>query len=162
MVADLTKMESFLDEMRIPIRLACTTESGWPMAVSLWFRYQSGHLFCATQKTARVVAYLQSDSRCAFEIAEDRPPYCGVRGQAIASIDEKSGAEILEQLLLRYLGSTDNTLARKLLAKRENEVAIVLKPVKVFTWDFSFRMQDIVSPMPDSAVKICPGGTQKA
>jgi nitroimidazol reductase NimA-like FMN-containing flavoprotein (pyridoxamine 5'-phosphate oxidase superfamily) len=157
MVADLTQMESFLDAMRIPIRLACATESGWPMAVSLWFRYQSGQLFCATQKTARVVAYLQNDARCAFEIAEDRPPYCGVRGQAIARIDEKTGAEILEKLLLRYLGNIDNTLARKLLAKRESEVAIVLKPVQVFTWDFSFRMRDVVSPMRDSAVKICPG-----
>ena len=74
MVADLSKMESFLDTMRIPIRLACTTESGWPMAVSLWFRYQSRCLLCATQKTARIVAYLQNDARCAFEIAEDRPP----------------------------------------------------------------------------------------
>jgi hypothetical protein len=149
-------MESYLHSVKIPIRLACTTESGWPMAVSLWFQYQSGRLFCATQKSARVVSYLQNNSRCAFEIAADLPPYCGVRGQAIASIDEKIGASILEQLLVRYLGDIDNTLARKLLAKRENEVAIVLKPVKVFTWDFSHRMQNIVTPMPDMADKVCP------
>jgi hypothetical protein len=156
MAADLTQMESYLHSVKIPIRLACTTESGWPMALSLWFQYQNGRLFCATQKSARVVSYLLNNPRCAFEIAEDRPPYCGVRGQAIASIDEKIGASILEQLLVRYLGGIDNTLARKLLAKRENEVAIVLKPVNIFTWDFSRRMQQIVTPMLDMAHKVCP------
>jgi len=156
MTTDLAQMESYLNSVKIPIRLACTTESGWPMVVSLWFQYQSGRLFCATQKSSRVVSYLQNNSRCAFEIAADLPPYCGVRGQAIASIDEKIGASILEQLLVRYLGDIDNTLARKLMAKRENKVAIVLKPVKVFTWDFSFRMQNNVTPMPDMADKVCP------
>jgi hypothetical protein len=156
MATDLTQMESYLHSAKIPIRLACTTESGWPMALSLWFQYQNGRLFCATQKSARVVSYLLNNPRCAFEIAEDRPPYCGVRGQAIASIDEKIGASILEQLLVRYLGGIDNLLARKLLANRENEVAIVLKPVNVFTWDFSRRMQHIVSPMLDMADKVCP------
>jgi hypothetical protein len=145
MAADLTQMESYLHSVKIPIRLACTTESGWPMALSLWFQYQNGRLFCATQKSARVVSYLLNNPRCAFEIAEDRPPYCGVRGQAIASIDEKIGASILEQLLVRYLGGIDNTLARKLLAKRENEVAIVLKPVNIFTWDFSRRMDQVTN-----------------
>jgi len=156
MATDLTQIEDYLNTVRIPIRLACTTESGWPMAISLWFQYQSGRLFCATQKSARVVSYLLNNPRCAFEIAADLPPYCGVRGQAIASIDEKIGALILEQLLVRYLGGIDNALARKLLAKRKNEVAIVLKPVNIFTWDFSPRMHHIVTPMLDMAEKVCP------
>jgi len=156
MAVNLTEIEGFLNAARIPIRLACTTESGWPMAVSLWFQYQNGQLFCATQKSARVIAYLQNDSRCAFEIAEDRPPYCGVRGQALASIDDKIGAEILVQLLERYLGGTDNALARNLLAKLDDEVAVVLKPVNVFTWNFSSRMQDIVIPMLNLEEKACP------
>ena len=156
MAADLTEMKNYLETVRIPLRLACTTESGWPMAISLWFMHQNGNLFCATQKSARVVSYLQNDPRCAFEIAADLPPYCGVRGQAIASIDEKKGVEILEQLLVRYLGSVGNTLGRNLLAKSDDEVAIVLKPVNVYSWDFSNRMEDVVTPMLDLADKVCP------
>ena len=156
MVADLTEVKTYLEQAKIPLRLACTTGSGWPMAVSLWFKYQDGRLLCATQKTARLVTYLQNDPRCAFEIAADLPPYCGVRGQAIASIDETIGGEVLNLLLERYLGSTNNSLARNLLAKLDEEVAIVLKPVNVFTWDFSSRMRDIVSPMLDLASKVCP------
>jgi len=156
MAADLMEMKTYLESVRIPLRLACTTESGWPMAVSLWFKHQNGRLFCATQKSARVVSYLQNDPRCAFEISADLPPYCGVRGQAIASIDESIGVEILEQLLVRYLGGMDSSLARILIAKSDDEVAIILKPIKVYTWDFSSRMQDIILPNYDLTDKVCP------
>jgi len=156
MAGDLTKFENYLEAARIPLRLACTTESGWPIAVSLWYHYQDGQLFCATQKSARVVTYLQNDPRCAFEIAADQPPYCGIRGQAITRIDKELGAEILERLLSRYLGGVDNDLARDLLSKQEHEVAIVLKPVKVFTWDFSSRMQGLELQRLDSMTKVCP------
>ena len=156
MVADLTEMKTYLETARIPLRLACTTKSGWPMAISLWFMHQNRRLFCATQKSARVISYLQNDPRCAFEIAADLPPYCGVRGQAIAKIDGNKGGEILEQLLVRYLGGVENTLGRNLLAKRDDEVAIILKPVKIYTWDFSSRMQNIALPKLDLADKVCP------
>ena len=156
MVSSLTEIDAFLDAVRIPVRLACKTETDWPMVVSLWYRHQSGQLHCATQKSARVVSYLQYDPRCAFEIAEDRPPYCGVRGQAIATIDESMGAVVLKQLLQRYLGSTQNSLAEQLLAKSETEVAIVLKPIRIFTWDYSDRMRDLVQPISELKTKVCP------
>jgi hypothetical protein len=79
-----------------------------------------------------------------------------VRSQAIATIDEETGGVVLEQLLERYLGGTNNALAKNLLSKRETEVAIVLKPVKTFTWDFSSRMADVVPPKVDLAGKVCP------
>ena len=156
MVADLAEVKAYLEQVKIPLRLACTTGSGWPVAVSLWFEHQNGSLFCATQKSARVVTYLRNNPRCAFEVAADLPPYCGVRGQAIARIDESIGPRILEQLLVRYLGGVDSVLAQSLIAKSENEVAIILKPVRIFTWDFSSRMQDITLPKLDSQDRVCP------
>ncbi len=156
MVASLTELDEFLDSVRIPIRLACKTKTDWPMVLSLWYLHQNGQLFCATQNNARVISYLQHDPCCAFEIAEDRPPYCGVRGQAIATIDKSKGPAVLKQLLQRYLGSTQNSLAKKLLTKSDTEVAIVLKPIRIFTWDFSDRMKDLVQPVRESASKVCP------
>lgn len=146
--------EIYLQEMRIPIRLACVTESGWPMTVSLWYLYDDGKLYCATQASAKVVTYLRRDRRCAFEVSADEPPYCGVRGQATATLDASAGADVLERLLRRYLGGTDNELAETLLAKRESEVAIVLEPANIFTWDFTDRMQDVVGG--SSLKKLCP------
>ena len=154
MKTSLNDMHEFLDTVRIPISIACKTETGWPMVVSLWYLYQNSLLFCATQKSARIVHYLQNDARCAFEIAEDNPPYCGIRGQATARIDESLGAEILEKLLVRYLGDTNIPLAKNLRAKRETEVAIILDPIRIFTWDFSKRMESIRMEYP--LEKVCP------
>ena len=126
------------------------------MIVSLWFLHLDGQLFCATQKSAKVISYLEHDPRCAFEIAADIPPYCGVRGQAIASIDETKGPFILEQLLIRYLGDLNMSLAKKLLAKSDNEVSIVIKPRTLFTWDFTNRMKDTSSYTDQTLDKVCP------
>jgi len=156
MANDLLNYQTYLESVRIPLRLACTTESGWPIAISLWFKLNDEWLFCATQKSARVVSYLRNDPRCAFEVAADQPPYCGVRGQAIASIDEDIGEQILVQLLDHHLGGTDNALGRNLLAKSEDEVAIIIKPVNVYTWDYSNRMETVVSSMLDISKKVCP------
>ena len=150
----LIEMQEYLDAIHIPLRLACSTKTGWPMVISLWFIHQDGFLYCATQKSAKIVDYLQNDARCAFEIAEDQPPYCGIRGQARASIDTTLGVEIHEKLLFRYLGDTNSDLARNLLAKSDTEVAIVLEPIRLFTWDFSNRMANIHTKLP--AEKVCP------
>jgi hypothetical protein len=148
------EMKEYLDAVHIPLRLACKTKTGWPMLISLWFVHKKGLLYCATQKSAKVVEYLQNDDRCAFEIAGDQPPYCGIRGQARTWLDEALGVEILEELLVRYLGSTNNDLARNLLAKSKTEIAIVLEPIRIFKWDFSNRMMDISTI--NQVEKICP------
>lgn len=143
---------AYLDTVRIPLRLACDTYSGWPFVLSLWFLHEEGRLFCATPASARVVSYLRREPRCAFEVAADDPPYCGVRGQALAEVVPARGEEILRRLLVRYLGGEDHALAQRLLARAHAEVAIVLTPVNLFTWNFSRRMQD-VAPLRD---KPCP------
>lgn len=156
MSVTLTDYEDFLIKKHIPLRLACLTQSGWPVVLSLWYTYREGKLFCATRRSARVVSYLEGDPRCAFEIAADTPPYCGVRGQARAEIVPELGEEILEVLIQRYLGNQDNTLARNLLKYRDEEVALVLSPLQVFQWDFSDRMDDVSQAMLSKIRKICP------
>lgn len=138
------EIEQYLNEMRIPLRLACATASGWPLVLSLWYMFEDGHLYCATQASARVVGYLQRDGRCAFEVAGDLPPYRGVRGQATAVILPDRGVEILTRLLERYLGGLDNAFAQKLLSRQTPEVALRLTPVNLSTWDFTKRMQSAV------------------
>lgn len=151
MAISLQDYSKFLDSVRIPIRLAFRTSSGWPLVLSLWYLHENGRLLCATRRTAKVVGHLELDPRCGFEIAEDRSPYCGVRGQARVTIREEGAVDILKRLLLRYEGSLDTRLARTLLANSEDEVALVLEPTWITTWDFRKRMSE-----PDSGEKNCP------
>jgi len=141
------QIEQFLDESRIPVRLACNGPSGHPMLVSLWFIALDGKLWCATLNTARVASILTRDPRCAFEVSVERPPYCGVRGPALATLHDDRGEEILRKLIDRYLGNATSRLARFLLARVERETAIAIEPQTLVSWDFRERMADVVQTM---------------
>jgi nitroimidazol reductase NimA-like FMN-containing flavoprotein (pyridoxamine 5'-phosphate oxidase superfamily) len=147
-------VEKYLLETKIPLRLSTITASGWPFVLSLWYLYEDGALYCATPQSAKVVDYLMSEPRCGFEVAADNPPYCGVRGRAVASIEEDRGLEILERLLDRYLGGTGNPLAQGLLTRPGPEVAIRLEPQSSYIWNFTERMADSLA---QQNAKICPG-----
>lgn len=95
----LKQHQSYLEETFIPLRLACIDGGGWPLVVSLWYLYQDGALYCATQADARVVTYLRQNPRCGYEVAADVPPYCGVRGDSIIPSD---GVNKLEWLGLLW------------------------------------------------------------
>lgn len=146
-------VQAYLEKAVIPLRLSCTTPTGWPVVLSLWYIYRDRQLYCATQQTAKVVSYLTRESRCGFEIASDVPPYCGVRGQGLATIDADLGPDTLRQLLVRYLGASDNPLSERLLSRSRTEVAIIIKPVNLYTWNYTKRMKDSIT---SDTAKPCP------
>jgi nitroimidazol reductase NimA-like FMN-containing flavoprotein (pyridoxamine 5'-phosphate oxidase superfamily) len=151
-----SEFDSYLQDSRIPIRIASQSLSGWPVVISLWYFYQDGEIYCATKKTAKIVGYLESNPKCAYEIASDLPPYCGVRGQALARLDSGQGAEILDKLIQKYLDNDQNKLANFLQSNSSDEIAIILKPVNVFSWNFTERMQDVAPTMIELMEKSCP------
>ena len=136
------QIEHFLRESRAPIRLACNGASGHPVLASLWFVPLDGELWCATQRTARVVSHLSRDPRCAFEVSVESPPYRGVRGQGVAMLHEDRGEEILRILIDRYLRDSTSRLARFLLTRVEHETAIAIEPQTLVSWDYQERMGD--------------------
>lgn len=141
---DLARVERHLRETVIPLRLAAQLQGGdgFPVVLSLWFRWHEAALWCAVQADSRIADHLRADPRCAFEVAADQPPYKGVRGQARAEIVAARGEETLRALLGRYQGGTEGDLARWLLSRADSEVAIKLTPVRFYTWDFSDRMRE--------------------
>jgi len=139
------RVSRYLKETIIPIRVACVTEGAWPLVVSLWYTFSDGAIFCATQKSAKVVRYLRNEPRCGFEVASEIPPYRGVRGQGIAQIDQSRGKEMLQILLNRYGIGTSSPLGKILLAKSNDEVAIEIQPARIFSWDYTRRMRGSLS-----------------
>ena len=132
----------FVSEARIPIRLAANTATGFPVVLSLWFLPENEQLLAAVHRDARIAKRLKADPRCAFEIAPNEPPYWGVRGRATASLEPEGASALLSRLLDRYLGSTDSSLGRFLIARAEEELVVRLRPSRIASWDYSGRMQD--------------------
>ncbi len=137
---DARGVKAFVDKTVIPLKLSVLTESGWPLLCSLWVMAEGDQLLLATKKSAKVVECLARDPRCAFELSSELPPYRGIRGRALAEIDETRGKDVLDQVLLRYLGSLELPLAKQLRADADKEVAIVLQLQMVYSWDYTKRM----------------------
>jgi hypothetical protein len=138
---DTAGIEAFLTASLIPLRLAVTGPAGVPLVCSLWFAYEQGRLYCATRPDAQVARCLAARPGCGFEVAVNEMPYHGVRGQAQARLDAAQGGPWLGRLLDRYLGSRDSSLARWLLSRADDEVAIVLEPDWITAWDYRRRMR---------------------
>jgi hypothetical protein len=132
-----------VSDNKIPIRLACIKPSGSPTVVSLWYVNIDGKIYCATQKAAKIVSYLEKNPICAFEIAGDKPPYKGTRGEGNVKILEERGLEILNILIEKYLGEKESTLSKFLKRNTSSEVAIEISPQKIFNYDYTKRMKDI-------------------
>jgi len=137
----LSDVELFLHQALIPVRLSAISPSGWPTVVSLWFIYEDGVLKCATKPSARITKLLRENPKCGFEIAGETPPYHGVRGQGLATLDHKLGPNLLPRLIDRYIGPDITPFRRWLLIGQEEEVAIVIRPTRLMSWDYRKRMQ---------------------
>jgi hypothetical protein len=132
-----------VSDNKIPIRLGCVKPSGIPLIISLWYVIRDEKIYCATQSTAKLVSYLRKNPVCCFEIAADKPPYKGTRGEGTVKIMSEKGSDILNVLIEKYLGKKDSTLSKFLKQKASSEVAIEITPQKMFHYDYTQRMKDI-------------------
>jgi len=139
---DRADLKQTLHFEKIPIRLAFIKSNGIPNVISLWHVYLNEKIYCATQKSAKIVSYLESSPKCGFEIASDKPPYKGVRGEGIVKILPEDGEHILNLLMDKYLGTKESILSKFLRDHSKKEVAIEITPSKVFYFDYSKRMKD--------------------
>ena len=144
------QMDSFLGEALVPVRLGCHHPRGGLWMVSLWYRYADGCLLCATSRGSDIAAFLRRESAVSFEVSTNRPPYMGVRGSGTATLEPDGGKALLEGLLDRYLGGTDSALAAALLDEDREELVVRIDPERLFTWDFTDRMTDVVDDSPAS------------
>jgi len=134
------EIERFLDETRVPVRLAANGTSGHPVLASLWYLPEDGRLWCATQRNASVANLLARDAHCAFDVSVETVPYRGLRGQGLATLHDDRGEEVLRKLMHRYLGDSKPQLARSLLARAATETAIAIEPQTLVSWDYVERM----------------------
>jgi hypothetical protein len=131
---------TFLDDVLIPMRIAVNSSSGCPIVLSVWFLRDGNSLIGATRPTSTLIRCLMKSPECGFEIGPDTPPYRGVRGKAIATLEPTRGGQVLDQLLIKYQGSLDSPLAVRLRKHAADEVCFRLDPTLLITWDYAKRM----------------------
>lgn len=139
----LPEIEQFLCEVNFPLRLACTSRDGYPRVVSVWYAYRNGSLLCVSHRKSALIRLLEQDPRVGFEVSPNDPPYHGVRGQGKASLTPLGDHDVLETLLDRYLGQQESRVGNWLLARKDEEILITVRPERLFSWDYRQRMADV-------------------
>ena len=135
------EIDKFISDSKIPIRIAFMKSTNAPSVISLWYVCKDGKIYCAAQKTAKIVSYLEKNPVCGFEIAADKPPYKGMRGEGTARILNETGAHVLYLLMEKYLGEKESKLSKLLRDNSKTEVAIEITPQKIFHYDYTKRMK---------------------
>ena len=140
---DKKNFDNLISDTKIPIRIAFLKPNGTPNVISLWYEQIDGKIYLATQRSAKIVSFLEKNPSCGFEIAADKPPYKGTRGNGIARVLDDKGEKILSILMEKYLGQKESKLSKYLKKNSKTEVAIEIAPTKIFTYDYSKRMDDV-------------------
>lgn len=131
---------NYLEKITIPLRLSVFNKNGWPVVVSLWFVTYGETLWCATPSSAYLAKLLKHTDRCGFEIAAENPPYKGVRGRGYIEVQNDVDNKILLSLIDKYLPGRDAPLAKWLLGRDDDELALSIKPIRFQSWDYTTRM----------------------
>ena len=81
---------------------------------SLWYRYNADRqvIQCVSHASSYLIKVLKKSTKVAFEIAENAPPYCGVRGAGDVTLTRDGAEEVLSSLLQRYLDGISAILCR--------------------------------------------------
>lgn len=135
-------LASYLDTVAIPMRIATYGED-FPSICSVWFFFDPDRemLLCASHKNSQLVKQLTRNNKCAFEIAPNDPPYKGVRGRGQVTFTQVGVEETLHKLIGRYLGDSNDSLAKWLLDRKQDEYVIELSPSWITSWDYGHRME---------------------
>ena len=138
-----SEIDDFLHNSKLNVRLGTVDKNGDPMIHPVWFYYMNDKIYIETGKDSQKANNIRQKNIVYFSVDEERMPYKGVRGKGTAKIIE--GAEnvppITEKIMIKYMGSLDNPIAKKLMvaAKAGFSVAIEITPKYYSTWDYSRR-----------------------
>jgi general stress protein 26 len=139
-----SEVNNFLLQSKLNIQIATIDEEGYPMIQPTWFLYdnESGKIYTGTQKMTRKVQNIRRNpDKIYFSIDDENYPYKGVKGRAVARISEdiQKNLPIVEKINLKYLGTLEHPLAKRLMENTRNgiEVIIEITPKFLSAWDFS-------------------------
>jgi nitroimidazol reductase NimA-like FMN-containing flavoprotein (pyridoxamine 5'-phosphate oxidase superfamily) len=137
------EVERFLHS-KLNMQLATLEPDGFPVIQPVWFLYDADSikLYVGTQNDSRKVRNIGvNPDRIYFSIDDDTFPYKGVKGRGRAQILQDTGRNValIEKINLKYLGTQEHPLAKRLLenARAGIEVVIEISPEFYSAWDFA-------------------------
>jgi uncharacterized pyridoxamine 5'-phosphate oxidase family protein len=121
------------------MRLGIVDNDEYPLVHPVWFIYEDEKFVIVSERNSAKARIMNKNNEVYFVVDdvtnEDGP--IGVRGRAIAMIfDDSDYAEtIMRKLIMRYMGSLERPIAKKLMEyAKSDSVVIELYPKFLGTW----------------------------
>jgi uncharacterized pyridoxamine 5'-phosphate oxidase family protein len=146
--APLTEEEvkDFLTNSKLNVHLGTVDEKGDSNIhpVLYYFDNSNNKLYTETSKSSKKTDNLRRNNTIYYCIDEANPPYKGIRGKGKVRIlegDINRNIPIAEKIIVKYIGSLDNPIARSLIdgVKKGDSVILEIMPSYYSTWDYSKR-----------------------
>jgi general stress protein 26 len=130
-------------ESKLNMQIATIDEEGYPIIQPTWFLYdkESDKIYTATQKISKKVQNIRRNpDKVYFSIDDEKYPYKGVKGRAVAKISEdiQKNLPIVEKINIKYLGTLEHPLAKMIIENTKNGTDVVIEILPRFfsAWDF--------------------------
>lgn len=129
------EVKAYLDRPNI-MRIALVDErDSCPMVHPVWFYYENGLFFVATDRDGVKARSLRKNPNLYFLVDSDPvdgPPH-GVRGKALAAVvdDPEYATKVTRRNIIRYIGSLESESARMILEKGKDSSVLEITPPAV-------------------------------
>ncbi|MFB5631319.1 MAG: pyridoxamine 5'-phosphate oxidase family protein [Nitrosopumilaceae archaeon] len=131
----------FLSNSKLNLLLGTLDEMGDPNVHPVWYLYDNEKLYVETNKTSKKINNIRNHDSIYFCIDDEKMPYKGVRGKAIAKVldDVDTNIPIAEKIMIKYTGNLENEVAKFLMDGVKNGFSVILEitPKYFATWDHS-------------------------
>ena len=108
---------------------------GQPHLVPVWFRFDGSVVTVWTSDERIWVRNLARDSRVAFSVHDDGPPYGGVTMKGVAAVETGTGAGIVEEIKAisrRYLAEAE--VDAYVETWRDLRSIVTIQPERIVSW----------------------------
>ncbi len=119
------------------MRLGMVDYDGYPLVHPVWFTYENGRFYLTSSSASKKVKVLKENPRVYYvidDMVDSRPR--GVRGKGNASLiyDKELAVKVMKEHIIKYVGSLDKPVSKRLLDESSNSVTIVIEPLFLATW----------------------------
>jgi hypothetical protein len=135
------EVRDFLVYSKKNVHISTLDEKGEPNIHPTWYYFDNNNdkIYIESGKTSRKTQNLRRNNIIYYCIDDDNIPYKGVRGKGTVRIsqDINYNLYIIEKIVVRYLGSIEDTISQSIISSIKRGDAVILEIIPKFyaTWD---------------------------
>jgi general stress protein 26 len=135
------EVRDFLTKSTKNVHISTLDEKGEPNIHPAWYYFDSGNdkIYIESGRDSKKTRNLRKKNIIYYCIDDDRIPYKGVRGKGTVRISEDAdnNLPIIKKIVIKYLGSIENPMAKALIDSIKNRSAVIfeISPKFYASWD---------------------------